>query len=132
MIEIGFPITISATKVLITTCLDTTTYQSLWARHVVPKQIAQRNTYGNMPYFSDDGLYHDFQVEVYNYYTKIMQTETIGVLVGSADLAAEYVEQSGDVFMARGHLAPKADFMYTSWQVHHNLYRTVSPFENMH
>jgi hypothetical protein len=37
--------------------------------------------------------------------------------VGSETLAAEYVEQSGDVYMARGHLAPKADFMYTSWQV---------------
>ena len=39
------------------------------------------------------------------------------MLVGSVDLAEKYVEQSGDVYMARGHFAPKADFMYTSWQV---------------
>ena len=43
--------------------------------------------------------------------------DTIAVLVGSESLADEYVEESGDVYMARGHLAPKADFMYTSWQV---------------
>ena len=43
--------------------------------------------------------------------------DTIAVLVGSESLAEAYVEQSGDVYMARGHLAPKADFMYTSWQV---------------
>ena len=39
------------------------------------------------------------------------------MLVGSEDLANQYVEDSGDVYMARGHLAPKADFMYTTWQV---------------
>ena len=46
-----------------------------------------------------------------------MQRETIGILVGSEELAEDYVEESGDVYMARGHLAPKADFMYTTWQV---------------
>ena len=39
------------------------------------------------------------------------------MLVGSEELANQYVEDSGDVYMARGHLAPKADFMYTTWQV---------------
>lgn len=116
LIEIGFAVSNNLpNKVLITSCLDPTTYQSLWSRHVVPKVIEQRNFYGDMPYFSDDLLY-DFQLEVYNYYTKNMQRDTIAVLVGSETLAAEYVEQSGDVYMARGHLAPKADFMYTSWQ----------------
>ena len=51
------------------------------------------------------------------YYFQNIQRETIGVLVGSEDLANQYVEDSGDVYMARGHLAPKADFMYTTWQV---------------
>ena len=41
----------------------------------------------------------------------------MSVLVDSVQLGNEYVEQWGDVYMARGHLVPKADFMYTSWQV---------------
>jgi len=47
-------------------------YQSLWSRHVVPSVIDTRDYGVDMPYFSDDGLY-DFQLEVYNYYTKNMQ-----------------------------------------------------------
>jgi len=117
VIEIGFAVSENnPNNVLITSCLDPTTYQTFWSRHVVPKEIDQRNFHGDMPYFSDDGLY-DFQLEVYLYYTKNMQRDTIAVLVGSESLADEYVEESGNVYMARGHLAPKADFMYTSWQI---------------
>lgn len=73
LIEIGFAVGNNfSNKVLITSCLDQRTYQSLWSRHEVPKVIDQRNYYGDMPYFSDDGLY-DFQLEVYKYYTKDMQ-----------------------------------------------------------
>jgi hypothetical protein len=40
------------------------------------------------------------------------------VLLGSEELANDYVNvASGDVYMARGHLAPRADFIYKSWQV---------------
>jgi len=115
LIDIGFPVSPDTTKALITSCLEKTRYQSLWSRHVVPKVIDQRNPGGDMPYFSDDGLY-DFQLEVYEYYTKNMQRDTIAVLVGSEDLASQYVHETGNIYMSRGHLAPKADFMYTSWQ----------------
>ena len=37
--------------------------------------------------------------------------------MGSEDLASQYVHETGNIYMSRGHLAPKADFMYTSWQV---------------
>jgi len=126
VIEISFAVSQSSNKVLIASCLDMTTYQSLWSRHVIPKQIDQRNTGGNMPYFTDDGLY-GFLWETYTYYTKNIQRETIGVLVGSEDLANQYVEDSGDVYMARGHLAPKADFMYTTWQRATYHYVNVQP-----
>ncbi len=53
---------------------------------------------------------------MYISYTKVKQTETVAVLVGSQDLAEEYIQSSGNVYMARGHLAPKADFQFTSWQ----------------
>jgi len=115
LIEISFAVSQSSSKVLIASCLEMTTYQSLWSRHVIPKQIDQRNPGGNMPYFLDDGLY-DFSMETYMYYTKDLQRQTIALLVGSEELADTYVEDSGDVYMARGHFAPKADFMFTTWQ----------------
>ena len=46
-----------------------------------------------------------------------LQRQTIALLVGSEELADTYVEDSGDIYMARGHFAPKADFMFTTWQV---------------
>ena len=49
-------------------------------------------------------------------YTKNSQTEVIGTLVGSSDLAEIYV-LGGDIYLARGHLAPNADFMTYAWQV---------------
>ena len=70
LIEISFAVSQSSSKGLIASCLEMTTYQSLWSRHVIPKQIDQRNPGGNMPYFLDDGLY-DFSMETYMYYTKV-------------------------------------------------------------
>ena len=49
-------------------------------------------------------------------YTKNSQTAVIGTLVGSTDLAEIYV-LGGDIYLARGHLAPNADFMNYAWQV---------------
>ena len=76
LIEINFAVSQSLSKVLIASCLDMTTYQSLWSRHVIPKQIDQRNPGGKMPYFSDDGLY-GFILETYVYYTRVSKSTVV-------------------------------------------------------
>ena len=50
-------------------------------------------------------------------YTKSSQTDVIATLTGSQDMAELYV-LGGDIYLARGHLAPNADFMTYAWQVH--------------
>ena len=50
-------------------------------------------------------------------YTKNSQTDVIATLTGSQDMAELYV-LGGDIYLARGHLAPNADFMTYAWQVH--------------
>lgn len=45
-------------------------------------------------------------------YTRITQRETIAGLIGSFELAEKYIEATSDIFLARGHLAAKADFIY--------------------
>ena len=55
-----------------------------------------------------DNIYLDLQVQ---------QRATIADLVGSEDLANDYVHDNDDFYMARGHLAPNADFVFYSHQV---------------
>jgi hypothetical protein len=43
-----------------------------------------------------------------------VQRETIAGLIGSFGLSEKYVEATSDIFMARGHLAAKVDFIYGS------------------
>lgn len=47
-------------------------------------------------------------------YSRFVQRETIAGIIGSFELAQKYVEETSDIFMARGHLAAKADFIYGS------------------
>lgn len=47
-------------------------------------------------------------------YSRVIQRETISGLIGSFELAQNYVEATSDIFMARGHLAAKVDFIYGS------------------
>ena len=71
--------------------------------------------YANIdPNFRQDGYYPDFNPD--DYYDQGQELDTIAQLVGSSDLAAEYIQENS-VYLARGHLAPNSDFIYYSQQV---------------
>ncbi len=81
----------------------------------MPREIEGRDHDNERPDFRPAG-YYPFDVEFY--YTIDQQRETIADLVGSDDLAGEYViDYDSDIYMARGHLSPNADFVYYSFQV---------------
>ncbi len=97
--------------------------RTLYAYHFLPREIAARDTSNDRPSIKMDG-YYDYDVNFY--YTIAQQTETIGELVGSAELADQYVRDEENVYLARGHLSPNADFVYYSFQV------ASSNFKNFH
>lgn len=49
-------------------------------------------------------------------YTRNQQRETINALLGLSPSSDKYIAQTGNLFLARGHLAAKADFVYGSQQ----------------
>lgn len=49
-------------------------------------------------------------------YTRARQRYTIGNILGSQDIARAIVQETGDLFLARGHLAARTDYMFGSHQ----------------
>jgi len=57
--------------------------------------------------FKEAGFYPDISAN--DCYTQKGQWETIAQLLGSKELADEYIQPSKNIYLARGHLAPNAD-----------------------
>ena len=73
--------------------------------------------------FRSDG-YYDFDTDFY--YTQAQQEVTVAELVGSEELAAEYI-QYNSIYLSRGHMAANSDFLYYVQQVIlHSILRLAS------
>lgn len=53
---------------------------------------------------------------VNNLYMRGRQRRTIGSILGSMQLANDLIEESGDLFLARGHLAARTDYIFGTHQ----------------
>ncbi len=90
--------------------------RTLYARHILARQVVGRDTRNDRPRFDSADHFPD-GLDVDRCYTRARQQVAIGKQVGSFHLASsKYVPDSGDVFLARGHLAPNADFVYYAFQ----------------
>jgi len=98
---------------VLTVCYDVEKSINIWSRHTLWDEIRARDHNNDSPFFNPDD-YFDFDVN--HYYTMATQKETIAQIVRSQDLADEYVQDfDSGLFLARGHLAPNADFVFYSW-----------------
>merc|ERR1719228_940896 len=98
---------------VLTVCYDTQTSVNIWSRHTLWDEISARDHGNDSPFFEPD-TYFDFDVN--HYYTMATQKETIADIVRSEDLADKYIQDfNSGLFLARGHLAPNADFIFYSW-----------------
>ena len=110
--------------VTITVCHDQVSSAALWSQHTIYDEIAARDTGNNRPSFDDE--YFNYDVD--HYYKTATQRETVAELVGSQALADKYIgDQSSQLFLSRGHLAPNADFIFYSWQDSTFFFINVAP-----
>lgn len=121
LIKIGFNVD-SDMRGTIEVCHDLQISRTLWAKHKLWDEVRASDHGNDRPSWDQD--YFNFDVD--HYYKQITQKETIGQLVGSEDLADEYLP-GGDVFLARGHLAPNGDFIFYSWMDSSFYFVNVAP-----
>jgi len=97
---------------IITVCHHLASSSTLWARHSLWDEIALADKGGERPKFKKDSFY-DYDVN--EAYSMDGQLLALTELVGSRELAEHYI-QGGELYLARGHLAPNADFIFDSWR----------------
>lgn len=123
LIEIGFEVEKKFFKV-ITTCFDTNEEKVLysWYNH----SMLHRGHMSRIPrpFFVHDDLYSFNVTKVYNTHH---QREVLTKTLKSKSLAYKYVKNDNAHFLSRGHLTPKADFVFGSEQASTFHYINAAP-----
>ena len=91
-------------------CHDKVKLLNYYSIDVIPGRSAEAKVSGNSrPAFSQGDFYPG--IDVNTQYTQVTQTATVAQIVGSAELAAHYIDSQAQFFFSRGHMAPNADFI---------------------
>lgn len=91
-------------------CHDETLALNYFSTNTVYGASANADDKGNdRPSFSQAGFFPGLSVNTL--YTQAEQTKTIGMILGSDQLAASYIRPNTEYYLARGHLSPDGDFI---------------------
>ena len=123
-IEIGFEVESDFYK-LIDVCFDDILYTTLYSKATIVSGIAGFQTGFPRPSFIQDDFFPGMSVDTL--YTRNTQRQTISTILGSTLLGDQYIDETSDYFMARGHYSAKADFVYGSQHRATFHYVNVSP-----
>lgn len=76
-------------------------------------------------FFIQGDFYHGLRPDTL--YSKFVQRKTIARILGSEDLASEIILDDSELYLARGHLAAKADYVFASQQLATFYYINAAP-----
>jgi hypothetical protein len=112
-IEVGFNVESRFYK-LMDVCFDDVLRTTLYVKATIVSGIAGFQRGFPRPSFIQGNFFPGLSVD--NLYTRNRQRQTISNLLGSTELGDKYIHATNDFFLARGHLAARADFVYGSQQ----------------
>lgn len=113
IVEIGFQTEKTWLK-LITVCHNTTIASTRWVHYYQnPANQGFQRGFPRIGFIQGD-LYNGLNVN--NLYTRFVQRQTISKILGSEQLGADLVQQNGDLFLSRGHLAARSDYIFGTHQ----------------
>lgn len=112
-IEVGFDLGGNRFLHLMDICHDEVLESSLYTHHIqTPANIGFQRSFPRPSFLTGD-FFNGKNVD--RLYTKVQQMETIGRVLGEERLP-ELFDDTRDIYLARGHLAAKADYIYGSQQ----------------
>lgn len=124
IIEIGFQ-TESNWLLLLTVCHNSTFGSNRWVHYYQnPENQGWQRGFPRIR-FIQGNLYSGLNVE--NLYSRFVQRRTISKILGSDELGAELVPETGDLFLSRGHLAARTDFIFGVHQQASFYFSNVAP-----
>lgn len=114
IVEIGFEVETKWFS-LMEVCHVGVRGETLWVHYKqTPKHWGFQRAVARISFIQAD-FYKGLRVE--SLYTREVQRKTIAKILGSSELASKLIAAKSDVFLARGHLAAKSDFIYGSQQL---------------
>ena len=110
---------------LIDICFDDTLYNTLYAKSTVVSGVAGYQVAFPRPSFVKDEFYPGIAVD--NLYARNSQQQTVSTILGSTELSKKYIADTSNLYLVRGHLSPRVDFVYGTQQRATFHYVNVAP-----
>ncbi|CAB3363861.1 Hypothetical predicted protein [Cloeon dipterum] len=126
LVEIGFTLSSGFYK-LITVCFDEVGYNTYQSFFTQTADIDGYQSGLNRPSFTEGTGFYPTWMDVDYQYSRVGQKEAIALAVGSTQLADQYVPDTGNYFLSRGHLAANADFVFGAHQRSTFYFLNVAP-----
>lgn len=99
---------------LYTVCHNETEGATRWVHYYQNPENEGFQRKIDRPEFTAGGFYQGLSMN--RLYTRSMQRRTISTILGSDILAGELIKPSGDLFLSRGHMAARSDFIFLNHQ----------------
>lgn len=99
---------------LYTVCHNETEGATRWVHYYQNPENEGYQRRIDRPEFAAGDFYKGLSIN--RLYTRGMQRRTISTILGSDKLGAELIKPSGDLFLSRGHMAARADFIFNNHQ----------------
>jgi len=101
--------------------------QTFYSNHTLyGKFLHYKSIYERRTSFREGRLYFK-SISANDAYKQAKQKRLFSALLNQEDSILDYYDPGDGLYLARGHLAPKADLLYTDWQEASYMYSNVVP-----
>ncbi|XP_055591557.1 uncharacterized protein LOC129743543 [Uranotaenia lowii] len=124
LIEVGYPVKSGFLK-MYEACFDEESYVSVYSRYRMAPWNVKTQKVRKRPQFISNGFYDGLNVN--KKYSFVEQRNTLIKILKTAERVDALLNQNKDLFLARGHLAAKAEFVYVAHQLATFWFMNVAP-----